>query len=80
MGVKAEVVDINPDGTLDLRAGIMSVKLKPEDVYLIEGHAAKQKKQSVTIAGSTAPRAAVVRDRPSRHGEHRSRKCRRAIY
>ena len=59
MGVKAEVVDINPDGTLDLRAGIMSVKLKPEDVYLIEGHAAKQKKQSVTIAGSTAPRAAV---------------------
>lgn len=59
MGVKAEVVDINPDGTLNLRAGIMSVKLKPDDVYLIEGHAAKQKKQSVTLAGSTAPRAAV---------------------
>lgn len=59
MGVKAEVIDINPDGTLNLRAGIMSVKLKPDDVYLIEGHAAKQKKQSVTLAGSTAPRAAV---------------------
>ena len=59
MGVKAEVVDVNPDGTLDLRAGIMNVKLKPDDVYLIEGHAAKQKKQSVTLAGSTAPRAAV---------------------
>ena len=59
MGIKAEVIDINPDGTLNLRAGIMSVKLKPDDVYLIEGHAAKQKKQSVTLASSTAPRAAV---------------------
>ena len=59
MGVKDEVIDVNPDGTLNLRAGIMNVKLKPDDVYLIEGHAAKQKKQSVTPAGSTAPRAAV---------------------
>lgn len=59
MGVKAEVIDVNPDGTLNLRAGIMNVKLKPDDVYLIEGHAAKQKKQSVTLASSTAPRAAV---------------------
>ncbi len=59
MGVKAEVIDINPDGTLNLRAGIMSVKLKPNEVYLIEGHAAKQKKQSVTLAGSAAPRASV---------------------
>ena len=59
MGVKAEVIDINPDGTLNLRAGIMNVKLKPDEVYLIEGHAAKQKKQSVTLAGSSAPRAAV---------------------
>ena len=59
MGVKAEVVDVNLDGSLNLRAGIMNVKLKPDDVYLIEGHAAKQKKQSVTLAGSTAPRAAV---------------------
>lgn len=59
MGVKAEIVDVNPDGSLNLRAGIMNVKLKPDDVYLIEGHAAKQKKQSVTLAGSTAPRAAV---------------------
>ena len=59
MGVKAEVIDINPDGTLNLRAGIMSVKLKPDEVYLIEGHAAKQKRQSVTLAVSAAPRAAV---------------------
>lgn len=59
MGVKAEVIDVNPDGSLNLRAGIMNVKLKPDDVYLIEGHAAKQKKQSVTLAGSTAPRAVV---------------------
>ena len=59
MGVKAEVIDVNPDGTLELRAGIMSVRLRPEDVYLIEGHAAKQKKQSVSLASSSVPRAAV---------------------
>lgn len=46
MGVKAEVVDVNPDGSLNLRAGIMNVKLKPDDVYLIEGHAAKQKSRA----------------------------------
>ncbi len=59
MGVKAEVIDVNPDGTLNLRAGIMSVKLRPDEVYLIEGHAVKQKKQGVSIAGGTVPRAAV---------------------
>ena len=59
MGVKADVVEINSDGTLNLRAGIMNVKLKPDDVYLLEGHNSKQKKQSVTLAGSTTPRAAV---------------------
>lgn len=59
MGVKAEVIEVNPDGTLSLRAGIMTVKAKPEEVYLIEGHAAKQKKQSVTLASGSMPRAAV---------------------
>ena len=59
MGVKAEVIEVSPDGTLNLKAGIMTVKAKPDEVYLIEGHAAKQKKQSVTLAGSNVPRAAV---------------------
>ena len=59
MGVKAEVIEVNPDGTLNLKAGIMTVKAKPDEVYLIEGQAAKQKKQSVTLAGSSVPRAAV---------------------
>ena len=59
MGVKAEVIEVNPDGTLNLKAGIMTVKAKPDEVYLIEGHTAKQKKQSVTLAGSSVPRAAV---------------------
>lgn len=59
MGIKAEVIEVNPDGTLNLKAGIMTVKAKPDEVYLIEGHAAKQKKQSVTLAGSSVPRAAV---------------------
>ncbi len=59
MGIKAEVIEVNPDGTLNLKAGIMTVKAKPDEVYLIEGHAAKQKKQSVTLAGSSVPRASV---------------------
>lgn len=59
MGVKAEVIEVNSDGTLTLRAGIMTVKAKPNEVYLVEGHAAKQKKQSVTLAGSSMPRPSV---------------------
>ena len=59
MGVKAEVIEINSDGTFSLKAGIMTVKAKPDEVYLIEGHSAKQKKQSVTLANNTTPRAAV---------------------
>ncbi len=60
MGVKAEVIDVNPDGTLNLKAGIMTVKAKQSEVYLLEGHAAKQKKKSVSLAGSSNIRAAAV--------------------
>ena len=48
-----------PETPAEDKKSARDVKLKPDDVYLIEGHAAKQKKQSVTLAGSTAPRAAV---------------------
>ena len=60
MGVKAEVIDVNPDGTLNLKAGIMTVKAKQSEVYLLEGHAAKQKKKSVSLAGSSTIRTAAV--------------------
>ena len=36
MGVKAEVVSRAPDGTLSLRAGIMSVTAKEDEVLLLE--------------------------------------------
>ena len=60
MGVKAEVIDVNPDGTLNLKAGIMTVKAKQSEVYLLEGHEAKQKKKSVSLAGSSTIRTAAV--------------------
>lgn len=60
MGVKAEVIEVNPDGTLNLKAGIMTVKAKQSEVYLLEGHAAKQKKKSASLAGSASLRAEPV--------------------
>lgn len=47
MGVKAEVTELNPDGSLSLKAGIMSVKAKPDEVYLLEDETVKQAKRIV---------------------------------
>ena len=44
MGVKADVVDVSADGTLSLRAGIMSVTAKQDEVLLLEGEAVPDKK------------------------------------
>lgn len=60
MGVKAEVIDVNPDGTLNLKAGIMTVKAKQSEVYLLECHAAKQRKNSISIAGGSSIRTTSV--------------------
>ena len=57
MGVKAEVVGVNSDGSLELKAGIMNVKAKQSEVCLVEGKAAK-KKVSYNIQSSTV-RSAV---------------------
>jgi len=44
MGMKATVIDKSPDGTLSLRAGIMNVTAKEDEVLLLENeHAPKQK-------------------------------------
>lgn len=45
MGVKAEVTELNPDGSLSLKAGIMNVKAKPDEVYLLENETVKQARQ-----------------------------------
>lgn len=52
MGVKAEVVGVNSDGSLELKAGIMNVKAKQSEVCLVEGKAEK-KKVSYNIQSST---------------------------
>ncbi len=58
MGVKAEVIDVNPDGSLSLKAGIMTVKAKQNEVCLVEGKAAK-KKVSYSVQSSSMRNAPV---------------------
>ena len=74
MGVKAEVVGVNSDGSLELKAGIMNVKAKQSEVYLgkeesklpnTKQHCEKRRKQ---------------RNRPARHGIHRGCKCSGNVY
>ena len=47
MGIKAEVLELNADGSLSLKAGIMTVKAKPNEVYLLEDETAKHVRQVV---------------------------------
>ena len=48
MGMKATVVSKSNDGTLSLRAGIMNVSAKEDEVLLLEDEAPKQKKAAVS--------------------------------
>ena len=51
MGVKAEVIGISADRTLSLRAGIMTVSAKEDEVLLLEGER-HEKKLSVSAKSS----------------------------
>ena len=44
MGMKAEVISCGPDGTITLRAGIMTVNVKRDEIVLTDEPAKKQKK------------------------------------
>lgn len=59
MGMKAEVVSVSPDRVLTLRAGIMNVTAKEDEVLLLENET-KKKKVSVSAAAATALRTTVV--------------------
>lgn len=60
-GVRAEVVEISSDGTLNLRAGIMNVKAKQSEVRVTEDKAVKQRKSlGVSMAQSGTVRASVA--------------------
>ncbi|MDO4991101.1 MAG: endonuclease MutS2 [Eubacteriales bacterium] len=48
MGMKATVISKANDGTLSLRAGIMNVSAKEDEVLLLEDEAPKQKKSAVS--------------------------------
>ena len=48
MGVKATVISRSADGTLALRAGIMNVSAKEDEVLLLEEEAPQQKKSAVS--------------------------------
>ncbi len=59
MGMKAEVVSVSPERVLTLRAGIMNVTAKEDEVLLLEGESTK-KKTSVSAAAAATLRTATV--------------------
>ena len=60
MGMKAEVVSVSPDRLLTLRAGIMNVTAKEDEVLLVEGQKAKTKKAAVAASAAAQLRTAPV--------------------
>ena len=55
LGVKAEVISVSADRTLTLRAGIMTLTAKEDEVLLLEGE--KPKKPKTYAGGGTALRS-----------------------
>ena len=53
MGVKAEVVSVNKDGTVNLKAGIMNVSAREEEVLLLEGETKKPQKAAPAASVGT---------------------------
>ena len=58
MGVKAEVISVNRDGTVNLKAGIMNVTAKEDEVLLLDGE--KKKTQQAVPAASVGTRLVHV--------------------
>ena len=59
MGMKAEVLSVSPDRVLSLRAGIMNVTAREDEVLLLEGVAQQTKKNTASLAGSANLRSAI---------------------
>ena len=53
MGVKAEVISVNKDGTVNLKAGIMNVSAREDEVLLLEGEKKKPQKTAPAISAGT---------------------------
>ena len=52
MGVKAEVLSIAKDGTVSLRAGIMNVNAKENELLLLEQESAKKQQTPIASSGT----------------------------
>ena len=61
MGVQAEVLSVSSDRTLTLRAGIMTVTAKENEVYLLPDQKKKQQQKKPSSGGGSALRTASVR-------------------
>lgn len=59
MNMKATVISVSPDRILSLRAGIMNVSAKEDEVLLLEGEAAQTKKNTSVRSGSQLRSATV---------------------
>ena len=60
MGIKATVLSISSDRVLSLRAGIMNVSAKEDEVLLLEGQSAAGAKSAAPKSAPTQLRAAAV--------------------
>ena len=58
MNIKATVISVSPDRILSLKAGIMNVSAKEDEVLLLEGEKAPERK-SAPMKGGASIRAAV---------------------
>ena len=59
MNVKASVISVNQDGSLELQAGIMKVGAKPDEVALVQTGASETKK-SVERSGASLRNLSVA--------------------
>ena len=60
MGMKAEVLAVSADRVLTLRAGILNLTAKEDEVLLLEGVESETKKAAAKLAASTQLRTATV--------------------
>jgi DNA mismatch repair protein MutS2 len=59
LGTSADVISVNPDGSLNLQAGILKITAKPEEVSLMEGETLASAKKVIKSASSKLSGAAA---------------------
>jgi DNA mismatch repair protein MutS2 len=57
LGTTADVISVNPDGVLNLQAGMMKITARPEEVRLVEGETQKSVKKILASSGEKMSRA-----------------------